>query len=596
MAAVLPPGIAYVADLRATDTHLSKALRRLEDADLRAALGSLLRAEVAAARAARAAASPVQRAWMSGPLAAEAAGLDALVTAAADLAAAGIDFIGASDIAELADVYADSAFDLDAIARLGSAARSLRTDLDAARSHLEGADAGVDPRLGERIAQARARLEGLSEGLGRAQTFMDMVPAFMGADGPRRYLLALQSPSEARGGGGLIGVYGVLLLDDGRLELTHVGPVEELLVDRPQRLDAPRWFVQSYGPFGAVRGDMRQVNLSPNFPPTARVMLDTYKTATNEGLDGVIALDPLAIGELLRGTGPLRAPGWHRQITRGNVRRTLLHDIYRHFDYREREQNEYLRGLIAAFMEALSSADLQVGGVISGLSIATARQHLKVYATDPVVQERLSELDVDGDYTRAGANVQVVFNNNFAASKVDFFLKRTVDTDVRLLEDGSASVKVTVSMTNEAADGKTVLVRPLDPALPFGTNHMLAGLIAPRGARPGRVTAQGRTVIQIPRRDADRALTLQALSIAPGATEAAIYRYMWPRAWSVDEGRFTLTLWPQAAVRPDFFTLAVTGPEGVAWDAPPGWRLSGAALETTGRLRAPFRAALRTSS
>ncbi|HEV3473708.1 MAG TPA: hypothetical protein VG408_11010, partial [Actinomycetota bacterium] len=258
-----------------------------------------------------------------------------------------------------------------------------------------------------------------------------------------------------------------------------------------------------------------------------------------------------------------------------------------------REQNRYLRGLIAVFMEALSDDDLDVGGVITGLGVATARQHLKLYVTDPSVRARIVQLGVDGDYGRAGDNVQVVFNNNFAANKVDFFLKRTVVTDVRLAQDGSASVKVTVSLANEAPEDKTVLVRPLNPALPFGTNHMLLGLIAPRSAIPGRVTAEGRTVIQIPRMDADRPLTLQAVEVAAGASEDVIYRYSWPRAWDPEEGRFRMILWPQAAVRPDFFTLRVTLPPGRVWTPAPGWQSPGPSqVEAGGRLRGRFDAVL----
>ncbi len=594
VAATLPSALGYVADLKSTELHLGRALRQMESFDLQAALGSLLRADIAAERAARAATSPVFRVWtQSGPLVEDAAALDTLVTAASDIAEAGIAFIAAGDIEDLSDVYRDGTFDLAAIERLGGAASSLRSDLDVTRARLEDVGTDSGSTIGRRIARARERLRDLSAGLERGETFMQMVPAFMGADTPRRYLLALQSPSEARGGGGLIGVYGVLSLDAGRLELTHVGPVEELLDGRRRDIDAPRWFVQAYGSFGSLRGDMRQVNLSPNFPPTAGILLETYTAATGDELDGVIAIDPLAIGELLRGTGPLRAPGWHRQITRDNVRRTLLHDIYRHFDYREREQNRYLRGLIAVFMDALSSSDLNVAGLIKGLGVATERQHLKLFATDPSVQGAIVDLGVDGDYRRAGPNVQVVFNNNFSANKVDFFLKRTVDTHVRLADDGSASVKVTVSLANEAPEGRTVLVRPLNRALPFGTNHMLLGLIPPRGATPGRVTAEGRTVIQIPRLDTDRPLTLEAVDVAAGAGEDVVYRYLWPDAWDPDAGRFTLTLWPQAAVRPDFFTLTVTGPPGTVWDVPPGWRATpGEGVETGGRLQEPFEAAL----
>lgn len=578
----------YVLDLRSAEAQLRSALRLLTRSEFAPALAALRDAEAVADRAARKASSPLLRFWMSGPFEDDGAALAALNEAASDLAGAGIGFVESSGVDDLSDVYRDSAFDLAAVGRVASAAARLRTDLAVTRAGLERVRGDGISAIARRTERALAQLDELDRGLERGVTFMEMVPGLMGATEPKRYFLALQSPSEARGGGGLIGVYGILVLDAGRLDLSHVGPIEELVGTPRRRIEAPSWFEQGYGPFGALE-DPRLINLSPNFPATSQVLLDMYRAATGAELDGVIALDPLAIGELLRGTGPLRAPGWDKEITRANARRALLHDIYQHFDYREREQNVYLRGLIAAFMESLGADRLNVAGLVTGLSTATTRQHLKVFVVDPAVQQYAVELGIDGDYRRAGAGVQVLFNNNFSANKVDFFLKRTVHTDVRLLADGDAEVEVEVALTNEASEGRTVLVRPLNRALPFGANHMLLGLIAPRTATIGRVTAEGRTVIQIPRRDAGRPFVLVNVDVPAGATEEVVYRYVWPQAWDPTAGRFEFTLWPQAAVRPDFITLSVTPPPGVAFGVPRGWvESSGTTLEESGRLRAPF--------
>ena len=50
----------------------------------------------------------------------------------------------------------------------------------------------------------------------------------LGGDGPRHYLLAFQSNSEARGTGGLLGSYGIVSADNGHVHIDKLASREEL--------------------------------------------------------------------------------------------------------------------------------------------------------------------------------------------------------------------------------------------------------------------------------------------------------------------------------------------------------------------------------
>ena len=56
----------------------------------------------------------------------------------------------------------------------------------------------------------------------------EQLPALLGAEGPRRYLLLLGSPSEARDVGGHLGNWAELVVDDGKLDVVQVGEPYEL--------------------------------------------------------------------------------------------------------------------------------------------------------------------------------------------------------------------------------------------------------------------------------------------------------------------------------------------------------------------------------
>lgn len=575
----------YAFALRTSSRELSAAVKAVSRSDAVGAVHHLERAvaaaELAGTRLTRPSVQIVEAVGGRDELAA----LDALFAGAADTARGALGVLapmfdaGAAERGLFGALYRDGAVNLDALEPLASRLADMEGRLADTAAVLAATDPEIGP-LDRAIERATRRLERTRRQVGQARSVAELLPALLGADDPKRYFLALQSPSEARGGGGLIGVYGILAANDGRLDLTEVGAIEDLVAQLDGPVRGPEWFADLYGRFLGLE-DIRHSNLTPSFPASSEILLSMYRRITGESLDGVIALDPLAVGEMTRGTGPLSAPGWDRTIDRFNARRVLLHDIYRHFDLKERIQNEYLRGLIDRLWARLESSDVRVGPLARGLGRAAAEQHVKIHATDPQTAEELAALGIDGDYRAAGDNVQLVFNNNLAANKVDFFLKRRIATRIVMRADGSARVRTTVALANEAPEASTVLVRPLRKDLPFGTNRLVLSFLLPRSAEPVALGLDASTSNFFAGREYDRPVAWQVLDVAPGETRRVRLDYRWEEAWSHASGgpELELTLWPQASVRPDFASLEVV--------PPPGYRVAAGVPAQEWRLRTP---------
>ena len=573
-------GSTFTVTMRSSVRHLRAAQRSLDSSD---ALGAA-RHLAAATSAAELATARLQR--PSARLVAQLDLFDAdLETAAVisdttgDVAAAAARLVGetfelgSAERGLFGSLYEEGTVDLAAVGALRSGLEELESHLGSATQRIATAPV---PRFGA-VADARAaagrRLDRTRRDVARLGTVAELLPDLLGGAGPRRYLLALQSPSEARAGGGLVGVYGVLAADGGRLDLEHVGAIEELVARFDGSVAGPRWFEGLYGRFLGLE-EIRHANLTPSFPASSDILLRMYRRATGDDLDGVIALDPLAVGELTRGTGPLEAPGWDRTIGRFTARRVLLHDIYRHFDRKERIQNEYLRGLIDVLWDRLAEGDVRVGPLARGLANATQEQHLKVFSTDPAVAPLLSELRIDGDYRAAGGDVHMVFHNNFAANKVDFFLKRTVSTRLVLEDGGAATVVTTVELDNDVPEDRSVLVRPLRRDLEYGINRMVLSFLLPEGAEARRITIDGRDSNFFPGFEYRYPVAWQILDVEPDATSTVRLTWRWPDAWQIDSDGpdLELALWPQALARPDFTSVTI--------EPPPGYTLRGPATFT----------------
>ena len=96
----------------------------------------------------------------------------------------------------------------------------------------------------------------------------------LGADGPRSYLLAFQNPAESRGTGGLVGGYGVLTADHGKLSVETLGTDSDLtgLKTVPSELGPDYAALWGQDPALWVNS-----NESPHFPYGAQIWLDAWQ-------------------------------------------------------------------------------------------------------------------------------------------------------------------------------------------------------------------------------------------------------------------------------------------------------------------------------
>src|SRR5207302_3565902 len=136
----------------------------------------------------------------------------------------------------------------------------------------------------------KARLASVAARLSR------LLPAFLGGDGTRRYLLALQNLSAPRGTGGFLGEYGILEANHGRISLGSLKPTGTFGKVAP--VQAPADVKRLYGGLGALRY-LFAANYSPDFPTSAHLIMELWKEKGGPPLDGVIGVYSVWTSELL---------------------------------------------------------------------------------------------------------------------------------------------------------------------------------------------------------------------------------------------------------------------------------------------------------
>lgn len=474
--------------------------------------------------------------------------------------------LGVSDEGLAASIYSDGVVRLEQLEEVQPQLQRTAKILTRAESLISDAPRPLLAPLRDALVRARRQITDAGEGARDGAALFAALPELLGGDGERRYLLAFQAIGEARGTGGVIGLYGVLHAEDGRIELGRIGPFTDVV---PETLltpvEGPTWFEESYGPQFALR-QWQQANSSPNFPVVAEVLLEMFETGTGQRLDGVIAMDPIALQQMMQGTGPLTVSR-NETIAREDAADVLLKESYLRFDDPD-QQNRYLARLVDSFWTAIKKGEFDPTRFAEGIGDSAATRHLSVYTRTRDSQRAMSQVEAAGEYVRSDENnVQLVFHNNYAVNKVDTFLERSISTDIELTERGEALVTTRIDMRNRAPDGPPSLL--LGPGLegdPPGMNRMLFNLLAPRGAVFEKVEVDGKEVALLEYRDGKFPVAWELLEMPAGSDSRVEVTYRVTNAISVRDGvpRFNFRIVPQALVKPDRFSLTIEAPAGLA--------------------------------
>ena len=503
----------------------------------------------------------------------------ALIEAAELSSNAGLVAVDAADALGIGDegiatkIYDDGRVNLSAI-------EEARPDLVRAEELLRDAGAAVEAAPGPFLSSiqgpvddAQEKLEQTVSNVDKGLTALDLLPSFLAQGESRRYLLAFQALGEARATGGLVGLYGVLDVQDGKINLEHIGPIEELRQNFPYSppVESPEdWYADAYRPQFALR-QSQQTNITPNFKVAAEVFLRQYEAHHPNDLDGAIAMDPVAFSKLLRGTGTITDDDSGIEISEDNAAEILLKQSYLRFPDPE-VQNRFLASVINEFWNRLESGEVEGGGLVSGFVDAASTGHIQVYSRDSEDQAMLETLGADGPLPGTRDNIQMVYNNSFGNNKVDYFLDRRIDTRIHLNATGDARVEVVATLENQAPDGpKSLLLGPNGTeAGPPGRNEMVLNFLLPRGARVESFTSDvGPDPAQpFVFEDSMRPVTWDEVTMLPGDRHEITVTYFLDHFVDERTGRFDIELVPQPRVFPDRASMVVSAPEGYSLSAP----------------------------
>lgn len=325
-------------------------------------------------------------------------------------------------------------------------------------------------------------------------------PSMMGADGPRTYLMAFQTNAEARGTGGLLGGFGILRFDNGKPTVETLGSNTELYKATAD-VDLGPEFNQLYGASRPLT-DVRNSNQSAHFPYAARIWKSMWERQSNSRVDGVIALDPVALSYILGAEGPVTLPDG-QVVTAENVVELTESKAYLMFPTDQEARKNYLQGISNAVMKKVTGQIRSPGKLLEALGRAASERRIMVWSDFPAEQAVLEETPLAHTIPDDAAPYAQVVINNFGGNKMDYYLKREIEYAAEGCAGEMRHSTVTVRLTNTATDtdlgdyvaGSAGLPPDLPIKIPPGSQVSSVRLLATKGAVLESVASNGKTIL-----------------------------------------------------------------------------------------------------
>jgi hypothetical protein len=456
---------------------------------------------------------------------------------------------------------------------------SLTGRLEAMVGHLRAADREIRaipslPFLGHLDRLKADALDGSAKAIRMGEEALAgarLLPSFLGGAGDRTYLLALQDGSRQRATGGTVVAYALVTADRGTLALLRGGPIEA--IDDPAGLPnialppSLSWFLENVEGLPA-QPRLGDINLSPDFPAAARAWSSLLEEATGRRVDGVIALDAVAVSYLL-GEGAMRVPSFGDAITGENAVEAITNDSYNLPPLR---RQAFVAAVLAGTWELISRADPLVPSV-KRLGRGLREKHIQMWSTDPNEQLHMDRLGWDGGLDAGTGDFLYVTDNALLSTRVDYYSYLTIVYDVVVKADGAIQSSSRIGLSNESPEG-------LPPAIAgrrgprYALNRALIGLYAPVRARlessepaealPSHV--EGRTRV-----------FMAAISVRPDRARAVRFDYSVPGVIRSNDGRkvYRLTVQHQPLLNPAELTVNVRLPDDAVVLSAPGWTVNG---------------------
>ncbi|MDD5341478.1 MAG: DUF4012 domain-containing protein [Patescibacteria group bacterium] len=318
-------------------------------------------------------------------------------------------------------------------------------------------DKGVVKPLADGIAPLKDALPKVRDLIDQSLPMLKAIPQIAGFNKQMTYLILLQNNYELRPTGGFIGTYGILKLQDGEIKELETDNIYNLdkssqpILKEPSPLPIAKYLEQKYW-------SLRDINWAPDFPTTAQKALYMYdkenqilldlkaqgKPILSEGntvlslsdlipyeknVDGVLAVTPEIIADLLKLTGPITVQGV--TFDSQNLVDQLESVVGQEFRQQgiPASQRKEIIMLLANQLEvkAMALPTQKYADVLDIVTKSLLKKSVQIYFIDPSIEQLVLGRNWGGQVKSFDGDYFMVVDSNLASLKTDQYMARIIN-------------------------------------------------------------------------------------------------------------------------------------------------------------------------
>ncbi len=197
------------------------------------------------------------------------------------------------------------------------------SDVTKAKDLLSEIDESIIPEdKKESFDDFKSKLPLFVEAIGKSSDYAKFFENLIDVSGSKRYLILFENSSELRPTGGFPGSYAVVSFKDGKMDDFFVDDVYNIDGQIKESIIPPLQMQHITPTWG-----MRDANWFIDFPTSAHKIEEFYKKETGNSIDGVVAVNPKLVAEVLDVVGTVNMPEYNLSLDSKNILTTIQDQV-----------------------------------------------------------------------------------------------------------------------------------------------------------------------------------------------------------------------------------------------------------------------------
>lgn len=295
-------------------------------------------------------------------------------------------------------------------------------------------------RPGEKVDVAKTAITQIETLIVDAKPFIEVLPAVMGQDKEKTYLVLLQNNAELRPTGGFITAYAILKVNKGNIESELSEDIYKLDRTLTKRVAAPE-HIRTYLEVQSL--NLRDSNISPDFLSSIKLFEDLYEfSTTKREYDGIIALDTNFVLKMIQALGPIEVDG--DKFTAEEVEECacpqIIYELEKYSDQPVAFERGDRKGIIGVLMQQMLAKTFEAPksawpNILEALVSSLQEKDLLLYFEDAKAQSAVEQVNFAGRIYEYDGDFLHINESNLGGAKSNLYIEEKVKQEVKKEKD-----------------------------------------------------------------------------------------------------------------------------------------------------------------